>query len=173
MTDTAGQVTANNGSEIAIIGMIGRFPGAASIEEFWRNLREGVESVTFFTDEELLASGIDSTSLSNPNYVKAGRYLEDIDMFDASFFGFSPREAEILDPQQRIFLECSWEALENAGYDPKTYDGLIGIYAGVSANSYIWNILPTANCSRQSGSTRRLSATIKIFSPRESPTSLA
>ena len=141
MTDTAGQVTTNNGSEIAIIGMIGRFPGAASTEEFWRNLREGVESVTFFTDEELLASGIDSTSLSNPNYVKAGRYIEDIDMFDASFFGFSPREAEILDPQQRIFLECSWEALENAGYEPKTYDGLIGIFAGVSANTYIWNIL--------------------------------
>jgi acyl transferase domain-containing protein/acyl carrier protein len=141
MTDNTGQVTANNGSEIAIIGLIGRFPGAASVDEFWRNLREGVESVTFFTDEELRAAGIDSASLSAPNYVKAGRYLEDIDLFDASFFGFSPREAEILDPQHRIFLECSWEALESAGYEPKNYDGLIGIYAGVSANSYIWNIL--------------------------------
>ena len=141
MTDTTGQVTANNGSEIAIIGVIGRFPGAANVEQFWKNLHEGVESVTFFTDDELLASGIDSASLSNPNYVKAGRYIEDIDMFDASFFGFSPREAEILDPQHRIFLECSWEALENAGYEPKNYEGLIGIFAGVSANSYIWNIL--------------------------------
>ena len=141
MTDTTSQTTALNGSEVAIIGMIGRFPGAATTEDFWRNLREGVESVTFFTDEELLASGIDSASLKSPNYVKAGRYINDIDMFDASFFGFSPREAEILDPQHRIFLECSWEALENAGYDPKNYDGLIGIFAGVSANTYIWNIL--------------------------------
>ena len=140
-TNIAGQSTTNNNSDIAIIGMTGRFPGAASVEELWRNLRDGVESVTFFTDEELVAAGIDSSTLSNPNYVKAGGYIEGIEMFDASFFGFSPREAEILDPQQRIFLECSWAALENAGYDPKTYDGLISMHAGVSANSYIWNIL--------------------------------
>ena len=163
MTDTTGQVTANNGSEIAIIGMVGRFPGAASVEEFWRNLREGVESVTFFTDEELLAAGIDSVSLSSPNYVKAGRYINDIDMFDASFFGFSPREAEILDPQQRIFLECSWEALENAGYDPKTYDGLIGIFAGVSANSYIWNILANRELLKALGTYQAILANDKDF----------
>ena len=92
-TNIAGQSTTNNNSDIAIIGMTGRFPGAASVEELWRNLRDGVESVTFFTDEELLASGIDSSTLSHPNYVKAGRYIEGIDMFDASFFGCSPREA--------------------------------------------------------------------------------
>jgi acyl transferase domain-containing protein/acyl carrier protein len=143
--------------------MTGRFPGAKSVEEFWRNLRDGVESVTFFTDEELLASGIDSASLSNPHFVKAGRYIEDIDMFDASFFGFSPREAEILDPQQRIFLECSWEALENAGYEPKTYDGLIGIFAGVSANTYIWNILANRELFRSVGQYQTFIANDKDF----------
>ena len=163
MTDNTRQVTASNGSEIAIIGLTGRFPGAASVDEFWRNLRDGVESVTFFTDEELLASGIDSASLSAPNYVKAGRYLEDIDMFDASFFGYSPREAEVLDPQQRIFLECSWEALENAGYDPKTYDGLIGIYAGVSANSYIWNIFANRELYKAAGPTQTIIGNDKDF----------
>jgi acyl transferase domain-containing protein/acyl carrier protein len=163
MTDTAGQVTTNNSSEIAIIGLTGRFPGAAGVEEFWRNLRDGVESVTFFTDEDLLAAGIDSSTLSNPNYVKAGRYLEGIDMFDASFFGFSPREAEILDPQQRIFLECSWEALENAGYDPKTYDGLIGVHAGVSANTYIWNIFANRELHRTVGNFQTIISNDKDF----------
>ncbi|HEX7333865.1 MAG TPA: SDR family NAD(P)-dependent oxidoreductase [Pyrinomonadaceae bacterium] len=161
-TSVAGQSTDNN-SDIAIIGMIGRFPGAASVEEFWRNLRDGVETVTFFTDEELLASGIDAASLSNPHFIKAGRYIEDIDMFDASFFGFSPREAEILDPQQRIFLECSWEALENAGYDPKTYDGLIGMFAGVSANTYIWQILANRELFRSVGQYQTFIANDKDF----------
>ena len=160
-TSVAEQLTSN--SDIAIIGMTGRFPGAASVEEFWRNLRDGVETVTFFTDEELLASGIDAASLNNPHFIKAGRYIEDIDMFDASFFGFSPREAEILDPQQRIFLECSWEALENAGYDPKTYDGLIGMFAGVSANTYIWQILANRELFRTVGQYQTFLANDKDF----------
>lgn len=97
-----------NGLEIAIIGMAGRFPGAKNIEEFWQNLRNGVESITTFTNEELLAGGIDPDLLNDPNYVKAGAVLEDIELFDAEFFGFNPREAEIIDPQHRLFLECAW-----------------------------------------------------------------
>src|SRR2546430_9980690 len=104
-----------SGLEVAVIGMSGRFPGARNLEEFWRNLREGVESISTFSDQELLAQGIDPDLLRNPSYVKAGGVLEDIDLFDASFFGYSPREAEIMDPQHRFLLECSWEALEDAG----------------------------------------------------------
>ncbi|MEH2178708.1 beta-ketoacyl synthase N-terminal-like domain-containing protein [Nostoc sp.] len=126
---------------IAIIGMAGRFPGAKSVTQFWQNLCSGVESISLFSDEELMAQGIDRTSLQDPNYVKAGFVLEDIEMFDASFFGYSPREAEILDPQQRVFLECAWEALENAGYDPKSDNNLIGVYAGGNLSTYLLNNL--------------------------------
>lgn len=129
-----------NGSEIAIIGMEGRFPGAKNIDEFWKNLQNGVESISFFTDEELLASGIEADVINDPNYVKAGAVLEDIELFDAGFFGFNPREAEITDPQHRIFLECAWSALENAGYNSETYAGAIGVYAGASLSGYLLNI---------------------------------
>nr|WP_236117183.1 type I polyketide synthase [Hassalia byssoidea] len=122
--------------EIAIVGMTGRFPGAKNIEQFWQNLRDGVESISFFSDEELLSSGIDPAKLSQPQYVKAGAVLEDIELFDASFFDFSPKEAQITDPQHRLFLECAWEALEGAGYDSQTYAGRIGVYAGISLNTY-------------------------------------
>jgi acyl transferase domain-containing protein/acyl carrier protein/phospholipid N-methyltransferase len=126
---------------IAIIGMAGRFPGANNVDRFWQNLRDGVESISHFTDEELLASGADPALLKEPNYVKAGFVLEDIEMFDAQFFDCSPREAEIMDPQHRIFLECAWEALENAGYDPKTDNNLTGVYAGASMSGYLLNNL--------------------------------
>ncbi len=122
---------------IAIIGMAGRFPGAKSIEQFWQNLCDGKESISFFTDEELVAAGVDPALLSDPNYVKASPVLEDIEMFDALFFGFTPREAEVMDPQHRLFLECAWEALENAGYNSETYEGLIGVYAGAALNTYL------------------------------------
>ena len=134
-----------NGSEIAIIGITGRFPGARNVKQFWDNLQSGIESISFFTDEELLSSGIDATALSNPNFIKAGAQLEDIDLFDASFFGFNPREAEITDPQHRLFLECAWEALEKAGYDSGTYKGSIGVYAGASLSSYLLNIYLNPN----------------------------
>ncbi|WP_337886319.1 type I polyketide synthase [Fischerella thermalis] len=134
-----------NGLEIAIIGMAGRFPGAKNIEEFWQNLRNGVESITTFTNEELIADGIDPDLLNNPNYVKAGAVLEDIELFDAEFFGFNPREAEIIDPQHRLFLECAWEAMENAGYNSKMYSGLIGVYAGAGSNNYVLNIYSNQN----------------------------
>lgn len=121
---------------IAIVGMAGRFPGAKNLEELWQNLANGVESVSFFSDEELLESGIDPDLLKNPNYVKAGAVLEDIDLFDAPFFDFNPKEAEITDPQHRLFLECAWSALENAGYDPYRYRGKTGVYGGASLNNY-------------------------------------
>ncbi|MCI0726484.1 MAG: amino acid adenylation domain-containing protein [Chloroflexi bacterium] len=129
------------GSEIAIIGMVGRFPRAKNLDEFWQNLRNGVECITFFSDEELLTAGVSLAELRNPNYVKAMGVLADIELFDAAFFGFSPREAELMDPQQRIFLECAWEALANAGYDSETYGGRIGVYAGASAFAYLFNNL--------------------------------
>ncbi|MCB9100062.1 MAG: SDR family NAD(P)-dependent oxidoreductase [Anaerolineales bacterium] len=122
---------------IAIIGMAGRFPGAKNLDEFWQNLRDGVESISFFSDEELAASGIGPEVLNASNYVKARAVLDKAEWFDASFFEISPREAEIIDPQHRLFLECAWETLENAGYDPDTYQGAIGVYAGTSMNTYL------------------------------------
>jgi acyl transferase domain-containing protein/acyl carrier protein len=129
-----------NGSEIAIIGFAGRFPGAKTVSDFWNNLQNGVESISFFTDEELLASGIESDILNDPKFVKARAELDDVDLFDAEFFSFNPREAEITDPQHRLFLECAWEALENAGYDSETYKGSIGVYAGSSLSGYLLNV---------------------------------
>ncbi|MHC5613932.1 MAG: type I polyketide synthase [Nostoc sp.] len=126
---------------IAVIGMAGRFPGAKSTDEFWQNLSQGRESISFFTDEELLSEGVDPTLLRNPHYVKAGSGLSDIEMFDAQFFGFTPSEAEVMDPQHRLFLECAWEALENAGYDPETYEEFIGVYAGSNLSTYLLNNL--------------------------------
>jgi acyl transferase domain-containing protein len=120
------------GLDIAIIGMSGRFPGARNLAEFWRNLCDGVESIARFTDEELKAFGVDPAAMRNPNFVKAGSVIEDIDLFDAAFFGYSPKEAELMDPQHRIFLECAWEAVENAGYDSSKYLGLVGVFAGTS-----------------------------------------
>jgi amino acid adenylation domain-containing protein len=122
---------------IAIIGMAGRFPGARDIESFWENLRQGSEAITFFSADELREAGVPETILGDPNYVRARGYLEDADKFDAGFFGYSAREAEIIDPQQRQLLECAADALERAGYDPDRYGGLIGVYAGSSANTYL------------------------------------
>ncbi|WP_337886323.1 polyketide synthase, partial [Fischerella thermalis] len=139
----------DDNDEIAIIGMVGRFPGANNVDKFWQNLRDGVESITCFTDEELVSAGIDSAVLRDPNYVKAGSVLEDIDLFDASFFGFTPREAEITDPQHRLFLESAWEALENAGYNSETYTGRIGLYAGVAFSSYFFtNLYPNRDLTQ-------------------------
>ncbi len=130
-----------NNSEIAIIAIAGRFPGAKDNESFWQNLRDGVESISQFTNEELLESGISQDLLSHSNYVKASAVLSDIELLDANFFAYSAKEAELIDPQQRIFLELAWSAIEKAGYDPQTYNGLIGVYAGVGMNSYFLNNL--------------------------------
>ena len=130
-----------NDSEIAIIGMSCRFPGAKDIEVFWQSLQDGVESIYFFDHQELLSSGVDPDLPNKPNYVKATGLLSDIELFDAFFFDFNAREAEILDPQHRLFLECAWEAIESAGYDPETYEYSIGVYAGAGYNTYLLNNL--------------------------------
>lgn len=127
-------------ADIALIGMAGRFPGAASIDKFWLNLRDGVNSTTFFTDEELISAGVTPEVMKDPHYVKAGAVLDDVELFDASFFGFTPREAALTDPQHRFFLECAWEALEHAGYCGETSAGRIGVYAGASLNRYLLNL---------------------------------
>lgn len=124
-------------SEVAVVGFAGRFPGARNLDQFWENLRDGVESVSFFTKEELLASGADPNQLAAPEYVPAKAILEDVELFDAAFFDFNPREAEMLDPQHRVMLECAVEAFEHAGYYPESFKGRIGVYAGASAGSYL------------------------------------
>jgi acyl transferase domain-containing protein/acyl carrier protein len=120
--------------EIAVIGMSGRFPGSRNIEEYWENLEKGKETISFFSNQELLESGVDKKLLENPNYVKAKGYIEEIESFDAVFFDYKPTEAETLDPQIRVFQECVWEALEDAGYTSHTYPKSIGLYAGASDN---------------------------------------
>jgi acyl transferase domain-containing protein/acyl carrier protein len=122
---------------IAVIGMAGRFPGARNVEEFWENICGGRESISFFSDEELIARGVDARLLGASEYVKAEAVLDDVELFDAAFFGLTPREAETTDPQHRLFLEHAWEALESAGYDAGNYAGRIGVYAGESVNSYL------------------------------------
>ncbi|RKI00217.1 type I polyketide synthase [Corallococcus sp. AB038B] len=122
---------------IAVIGLGGRLPGAKTISEFWKNLTGGVESITFFTDEELIAEGADPAMVRAPNYVKARGTLGDTDQFDAAFFGMNPREAALMDPQHRVFLECAWEAMEAAGYSPERQPGRVGVFGGMSMNTYL------------------------------------
>ena len=149
---------------IAVIGMAGRFPGAASIEQFWQNLCDGKESVTKFTDAQLLSAGVDPRVLQDPSYVKAGVLLEGIDLFDAEFFGLSPREAKLTDPQHRLFLECAWQALEDAGYDPEKTQHRIGVFAGAGMNNYlIYNIASNPNLMRSWNDLQMLIASDKDF----------
>jgi acyl transferase domain-containing protein/thioesterase domain-containing protein len=124
-------------SSIAIVGMAGRFPGARNTVEFWQNLRDGVESIRDRSETELIAAGATAADLANPDYVKRAAVLDEVPMFDASFFGFSPRDASIMDPQHRHFLECAWEALEDAGHPPRLFDGSIGVFAGSGMNTYL------------------------------------
>jgi len=117
--------------DIAIIGLACRFPGASNAERFWDNLAAGVESVATFSDADLLSAGIDPALVGHPDYVKAAPILENFDGFDAELFGYSPREARLMDPQQRLFLEVAWEAFEDAGCDPLSEEkGIVGVYAG-------------------------------------------
>ncbi|MCB1631204.1 MAG: SDR family NAD(P)-dependent oxidoreductase [Sinobacteraceae bacterium] len=122
---------------IAIVGLAGRFPGASNLDEFWHNVRNGVEVLQDFSEQELESAGVPDELRNSATYVRRGTVLEDAELFDASFFGFSPREAQILDPQQRIFLECAWEALEHAGLPPGRIDASVGVYAGVGINTYL------------------------------------
>lgn len=127
--------TSDNSVEgIAIVGMAGRFPGARNVDEFWQNLVRGVESITHFAEGEL---EVDGPLTRQPDYVRARGVLEAVEWFDARFFGLTPREAELTDPQHRLFLECAWEALENAGWDAARFRGAIGVFAGCSLNTYL------------------------------------
>ena len=122
---------------IAIVGLAGRFPGAPDQRALWSNLAGGIESIPQFSDEEMRAAGIPEELFRNPDYVRARATLEDADKFDAAFFGLTPRDAELTDPQHRVFLECTWHALEDAGLDPARFRGSIGVFAGASLNTYL------------------------------------
>jgi len=129
-------------SDIAIVGMAIRVPGASTPEQYWNNLVAGVESVRQYSDEELLAKGVSRDTLANPDYVRAGMPLQNYDQFDPEFFGFSPKEAAILDPQHRQFYEVAWEALERASHPPENFDGAVGIFAGCGMGAYFaFNLL--------------------------------
>ncbi len=130
------QVKLDTRISVAIIGMAGRFPGAQTIVDFWKNIQAGVLSLTTFTAEELVEAGVSSELIADPNYVPIRGMIDNLRDFDADFFDFTPREAQITDPQHRIFLECAWEALEIAGYVPRKYRHQIGIYGGVGYNQY-------------------------------------
>lgn len=123
---------------VAVIGMVGRFPGARDLHQLWRNLLDDVESITRFTPEEL-AEGVDEETRNDPNYVPCRGIVDDADKFDNAFFGIGPQEAKVMDPQQRVFLEMAWHALEDAGHDPSRFKGMIGVYAGVGDNHYYYN----------------------------------
>jgi len=138
---------------IAIIGMSGRFPGARSLAELWRNLRDGVESISFFTAEELIEEGLDPALAGDPAYVRAKGVIAGVEMFDSAFFGFTPREAALMDPQHRLLLECAWEAFEDAGCDPGRFPGRAAVYVGSGTSSYlISNLLPNAVEIEKAGS---------------------
>jgi acyl transferase domain-containing protein/surfactin synthase thioesterase subunit/acyl carrier protein len=156
--------------DIAIIGLSCRFPGAATAEDFWTNLCQGVESITFFSDDELKAGGVASSLLANPNYVKAAPLLRGVEMFDASFFGYSPKDASLLDPQHRLFLEVCWEAFENAGYDPFTYPGRVGVLSagGGVVSSYLIAKLSHADLPGQTASTSHINNDKDFLSTRVS-----
>ncbi|MEM7530545.1 MAG: SDR family NAD(P)-dependent oxidoreductase [Chloroflexota bacterium] len=139
-------------SAVAIVGMACRFPDANSPDAFWQNLSQAKESIAFFSDDEMLADGVDPALLRDPNYVKAGTVLANHDCFDAFFFGFTPREAEVLDPQHRLMLECAWEAVEHGGYPASDYDGAIGVFAGVGLNGYLLdNLYPNSQVMESIG----------------------
>ncbi|HEX8431089.1 MAG TPA: type I polyketide synthase, partial [Longimicrobium sp.] len=128
----------NNASEfdVAVVGMSARFPGADDLAAFWSNLRGGVESITVFTPDELRAAGVPESLVRHADYVPAIGRLRDVESFDAAFFGYAPREAETLEPAHRIFLECAWEALEDAACDPEQFEGTVGVYAGAGGTNY-------------------------------------
>ncbi|MET0649250.1 MAG: condensation domain-containing protein, partial [Pyrinomonadaceae bacterium] len=150
---------------VAIIGMAVRLPGCRNVAEFWEKLKSGAELLSFFSDEELAAEGTSRELLNDPNYVRAAGFLADADHFDAPFFGIRPREAEAIDPQQRQFLECAWEALEDACYDPERYEGRIGVYAGVGMSTYLNHVSSDPELMRALGGFQAVLSNDKDFLP--------
>jgi len=137
-----------NGLEIAVLGMAGRFPGAPNLNTFWANLQNGIESVSFFSSEELRENGIPDETIAHPNFVPARGVIEGAAQFDAEFFGYYPREAQILDPQQRVFLECVWEALEDAAVVLEDQNGPTGVFAGGGSNDYSAHVAATPSLAK-------------------------
>ncbi|WP_164018467.1 type I polyketide synthase [Pyxidicoccus trucidator] len=138
--------------DIAVVGMSARLPGARDVDTYWRRVRDGVGSITWFTDAQLLSAGVDPSLLRDPNYVKAGMVYEGLEDFDAGFFGFSPREASIMDPQHRHFLEVCWEALEHCGHPPESFKGPIGVFGGSGMNAYMpYNLFTNPQLMEQVG----------------------
>jgi acyl transferase domain-containing protein/thioesterase domain-containing protein/acyl carrier protein len=139
-------------TDIAVVGMACRLPGARNPEEFWRLLRDGREARVDLSDEHLRAAGVPPALLADPDYVKAAMLLDGIDQFDAGFFGFSPRDAALFDPQHRVFLECAWEAFEHAGHVPERFGGRVGVFAGCGMDTYLLhNILTNPDLVRRIG----------------------
>ena len=156
----------DNRQAIAIIGMSCRFPGAPDVRTFWDNLQNGVESLHRFTDAELTAAGVDEGVRRDPAYVPVNGALDGIDRFDAAFFGVTPRDAEIMDPQHRLFLECAWEALEAGGYRPGRDAGRVGVYAGAGISTYLLNnLLPRKDLLARVGDIELLMANNKDYVP--------
>ncbi len=153
-----------NGLEIAVIGISGRFPGSGAVDEFWENLKNGVELISVFPDSHTKELEVKSNGSRQP--IKAGAVLDDVEKFDASFFGFNPREAEVMDPQHRLFLECAWEALENAGYDSEREERPIGVYAGVGMSTYLlYNLSPNQQLMESAGFLQTLIGVDKDYVP--------
>ena len=152
------------GLEVAVIGMAGRFPGADDLSALWRDLRAGREAITSFSREQLEAAGAPAAELDDPNFVPRRAFLEGAEQFDAAFFDVNPREAEILDPQQRLFLETVWHALEDAACDPSTTDDRIGLFGGVSMSTYLLqNLLPNRELLARVGSFQAMLANDKDY----------
>ncbi|WP_158104595.1 type I polyketide synthase, partial [Amycolatopsis kentuckyensis] len=148
MTDTSSEFSP---TDIAVVGMAGRFPGADDVGALWESIRAGRSGITRFTDEELLAAGVPADRLGDPAYVKAGAVVHGVEDFDAGFFGINPKEAQILDPQHRLFLEHSQHALEDAACDPARFDGAIGVFAGCAWSTYLTHNLTPAEAAREMG----------------------
>ncbi|MBB4909442.1 beta-ketoacyl synthase N-terminal-like domain-containing protein [Actinophytocola algeriensis] len=175
---TTERAPADSGTDIAIVGMAGQFPGSRDTDELWRNLRDGKECVTWFSREELLAAGEDPELIADPSYVPAAAVLDDIELFDAGFFGYPEHEAALMDPQQRLFLENAWHALEDAGIDPDRAPGLVGVFAGSQMSTYmIYNLiqhkelvagagkLAIGLCNDKDSLTSRVSHTLGLTGP--------
>ena len=161
----AGADSGQGDHRVAIVGMACRYPGAPDLESFWRNLRDGAESISFYSPEELREMGVPDAVAQDPRFVAAQAFLDGAELFDAHPFGLTPREAQLLDPQQRIFLETAWTALEHAGYDPTAFDGEIGVYAGSSLSRYWFNLFTNPEILSSVGEMPILLANDKDFLP--------
>ncbi|MFI0908756.1 type I polyketide synthase [Streptomyces sioyaensis] len=148
MNDTATGL----GLGLALVGMAGRFPGSPDIDALWRGLCAGTEGIRTLTEDELRAAGVEEEHLARPDYVRKGAVIEGEDLFDAEYFGYGAGEARIIDPQQRLFLECAAAAVQHAGYDTTRYGGRIGVFGSASANTYLLNnVWPNAELQRTFG----------------------